>query len=433
LKTVISFLLCFLIILVTVQLFQTYGKSEGNTLTSIELLGKNLFFDTNLSTPSGQSCAACHDAEVGFSGGDVDINAHGAVYEGAVNNRFGNRHPPTAAYTGESPILYYNETRFLWIGGMFFDGRATGWTLGDPLAEQAKAPFLNPLEQNNPSSNDVVQKVIVSDYADLFEEVWGSKALDDAETAYEKIVRSIAAYERSDEVSPFSSKYDSYLAGETELTEFEALGLNLFQGKAGCEKCHMSEPEASGEPPLFTDFSYRNIGIPKNVENPFYEMPNQWNPDGKDFIDYGLGGFLKNMSYPSETYEFQLGAHKVPTLRNVDLRPNIEFIKSYGHNGFFKSLEEIVNFYNTRDVKDWPEPEVPVNVDTMLMGNLGLTSNEEAAVVAFLKTLNDGYIPDSQNSFYPIVLGIVFVGAVMGTIAFIAFKKYKMRSSLDAS
>ncbi len=158
LKSGFFFLFCFLIFVIAVQLFVTNAKTDENNLTPIELLGKNLFFDTNLSTPLGQSCAACHDPETGFSGGNSDINAHGSVYEGAFENRFSNRHPPTAAYAGESPVLYYNETQFLWIGGMFFDGRATGWTLGDPLSEQAEAPFLNPLEQNNPSSEAVVQK-----------------------------------------------------------------------------------------------------------------------------------------------------------------------------------------------------------------------------------------------------------------------------------
>ncbi len=152
-------------------------------------------------------------------------------------------------------------------------------------------------------------------------------------------------------------------------------------------------------------------------------MPQQWNPDGEDFIDYGLGGFLKNISYPSEVYNHQLGAHKTPTLRNVDLRPNSDFIKSYGHNGFFKSLEEIVNFYNTRDVNDWPKPEVSLNVDTMSMGDLRLSSNEETALVAFLKTLSDGYTPYSNGSFYSIILIVLFVGLIVGIIVFSVFKK----------
>ena len=87
------------------------------------------------------------------------------------------------------------------------------------------------------------------------------------------------------------------------------------------------------------------------------------------------------------------GKHKVPSLRNVDLRPYPGFVKAYGHNGYFKSLEDIVHFYNTRDVQNWPPPEVAVNVNTAELGNLGLTPAEEADVVAFLKTLSDGYMP----------------------------------------
>jgi cytochrome c peroxidase len=433
LNKVVPLLLCFVLVIVAFQLFIVHETPAEKNLMPLELLGKQFFFDTNLSTPIGQSCAACHDPEVGFGGPDSDINAHGAVYEGAVDTRFGNRHPPTAAYGGDSPVLYYNETSGLWIGGMFFDGHATGWTLGDPLAEQAQAPFLNPLEMNNPNPEDVVKKVTLSNYADLFEEVWGDGSLNDVEDAYDKIAISIAAYERSSEVSPFTSKYDAYLAGKTELTEMEALGLELYEGKAACDSCHISQPGPSGEPPLFTDFTYRNLGIPKNPENPFYSMPSEWNPDGEDFIDYGLGGFLKNASYPPEVYEPQLGNHKVPTLRNVDLRPNPQFVKSYGHNGFFKSLEDIVHFYNTRDVEDWPEPEVPVNVDVMFLGNLELTSDEEAAVVAFLKTLNDGYTTESSASIVPVVLIGILVVILACLIAFVVWKRYKSAQSAGAS
>ena len=113
-------------------------------------MGKALFFDTNLSTPPGQSCAACHAPEVGFTGPDSVINAHGAVYPRRGARPVSAIASPDAAYGGDSPFLYYDETEGLWIGGMFWDGRATGWTLGDPLAEQAQGPFLNPLEQNMP-------------------------------------------------------------------------------------------------------------------------------------------------------------------------------------------------------------------------------------------------------------------------------------------
>jgi len=374
----------------------TTGPAVAQDLTPIELLGRHLLFDQNLSTPIGQSCAACHAPEVGFTGPDSGINAHGAVYPGAVPTRFGNRKPPTAAYGGDSPVLYYDGVEEVWVGGMFWDGRATGWTLGDPLAEQAQGPFLNPLEQNNPNARLVCFRVAQSDYADLFEEVWGLGSLDwikDVAGTYERIARSIAAYERSPEVNPFTSKYDYYLAGVVELTEEEAWGLELFEGKAMCSACHISQPGPNDDPPLFSDFTYDNLGVPRNLENPFYRMPRKWNPDGSAWVDYGLGGFLKSAGYLPEVYEPELGKQKVPTLRNVDLRPYEGFVKAYAHNGYFKSLEEIVHFYNTRDVEEWPAPEVSENVNTEELGNLGLTPEEEAAIVAFMKTLSDGFVP----------------------------------------
>jgi cytochrome c peroxidase len=121
-------------------------------------------------------------------------------------------------------------------------------------------------------------------------------------------------------------------------------------------------------------------------------MPPVWNPDGADFVDLGLGGFLMSAGYPPEVYEPEFGKQKVPTLRNVDLRPSPDFVKAYTHNGVFKSLEDVVHFYNTRDVLEWPPPEVPENVNSDELGDLGLTPEEEAAVVAFLKTLSDGFV-----------------------------------------
>jgi cytochrome c peroxidase len=354
-----------------------FASSEP-ALTPQQELGKSLFFDTNLSTPPGQSCAACHGPDVGWTGPDETINAGGAVYEGAVAGRFGNRKPPAAAYAGNSPILHLDGTS--WVGGMFWDGRATGERLGDPLAEQAQGPFLNPLEQNNASAQVVIDKVLASSYSDLFLEV-----CPDSATYYQCIGRSIAAYERSTEVSKFTSKYDYWLIGKARLTGQEQWGLELFNDKAKCANCHVA--------PLFTDFTYDNLGVPRNPMNPFYNEPD-WNPLGEDWLDPGLGGFLKSVSNDPDVYEPQWGKFKVPTLRNVDLRPSKKFIKAYGHNGYFKSLEEIVHFYNTRDVPGagWPAPEVEANINTTELGNLGLNHGEELAIVAFLKTLSDGYI-----------------------------------------
>ncbi|MEJ2696733.1 MAG: cytochrome c peroxidase [Candidatus Sulfobium sp.] len=398
------------------------GVGTANALTPEEQLGKSIFFDENLSINQNQACAACHGPEAGFTGPLSDTNAHGAVYEGSIAGRFGNRKPPSAAYATLSPILYMDK-RGLWTGGNFWDGRATGEKLGNPAADQAQAPFLNPAEQALPDSACVVYRVcnpvVPADYPVSFEEIWGAGACDiswpadvdeacategstvalssedraKSDMAYDDIALSIAIYEDSPEINSFSSKFDI-----GRLTKEERKGFSLFQGKGKCKLCHLS----NGRDPLFTDFTYDNLGVPKNPENPVYNVD-------PDFVDYGLGGFLRDAGYPEEVYEGEMGKVKVPTLRNVDLRPSVDFVKAYGHNGYFKSLKGIVHFYNTRDVLPecpgeyteaealaadcWPPPEVSENVNRDELGNLGLTDEEENSIVTFLKALSDGYIP----------------------------------------
>ncbi|KPL21654.1 MAG: cytochrome C [Phycisphaerae bacterium SM1_79] len=380
------------------------GATIPEELTPMELLGKFLFFD-NISSPDSMSCATCHAPSVGWTGPIPGINKHGAVYRGAVPHRFGNRKPPSAGYATLSPILYYDEEEGLFVGGNFWDGRATGERLGNPAADQALGPFLNPVEQNNPDKRAVLEQIAASRYARLWEEVFGPgepilETEADIERNYDRIGLAIAAYENSHEVNQFSSKYDYYLAGLAELSDEEVWGLKLFNGKAMCSACHISEPGPDGEPPLFTDFTYDNLGVPKNPENPFYGMDDVLledgtpiNPEGADWIDPGLGGFLQTRPEWQHLAADNMGKHKVPTLRNVDKRPGKKFPKAYMHNGVFKSLEEVVHFYNTRDVEDWPPPEVPENVNRDELGDLGLTPEEEAAIVAFMKTLSDGYVP----------------------------------------
>lgn len=348
-------------------------------LSQQEQLGKGLFFDSSLSTPPGQSCAACHAPEVGFTGPDSDINEATAVYPGAVHTRFGNRKPPTSAYASYSPALYYDEDEDMYVGGQFWDGRA------DSLVEQAKGPFLNPLEQNNPNPRSVILKVRKSPYASLFPEVYGPDSLDwvkDVMGTYDRIAQAIAAYEASAESNQFTSKFDYYVAGMVDLTGEEMLGLELFNGEGMCAACHLSTPGPYAEKALLTDYTYDNLGIPKNPNNPFYMMTH-WNPLGADWVDLGLG-FTTDR-------DADKGKFKVPTLRNVDKRPYDGFVKAYGHNGYFESLKEIVHFYNTRDVEEWPAPEYAQNINTDELGNLGLTDAEEDAIVAFMKTLSDGY------------------------------------------
>ena len=335
-------------------------------LTPMEQLGKFLYFDTNLSTPSGQSCASCHLPEAGFADPDQGL----PVSEGIIPTRFGNRNAPGAAYAAFSPLFGWNEAEGLYMGGQFWDGRAAD------LTEQAKGPFLNPLEMNMPNKKSVVKTVSKSDYANLFLDVYGPGAFDDVELAYHNIAAAIAAFESSSEVNPFSSKYDLYLAGEVELTPQEQFGLEVYEGKAMCNLCHPSE----GAGALFTDYSYDNLGVPRNPNNPFYGLPPHFNPDGENFVDLGLGGFLND---PAE-----MGKVKVPTLRNIALTA------PYMHNGFFGNLRDVVRFYSTRDVDPtWPPPEYADNVNVDELGNLGLTDEEIDAVVAFMMTLTDGYQP----------------------------------------
>lgn len=392
-----GFTLCFISIslLIIGGAIQQVIAQEDNTLSTNEALGRALFFDENLSIERNQSCATCHAPEVGFTGPDSEVNATTVVYPGSIHTRFGNRKPPTAAYAGFSPVLYYDETDEVWEGGMFWDGRASGDILGDPLAEQAQGPFLAGPEQALLDPQHLCIRVTEGDYTNLFTEVWGDDFLNcdtNVDAVYVAIAEAIAAYERSSEVSPFSSKYDYYLAGEAELTELELRGLELFNGDALCSECHLNDADDADLPPLFTDFTYDNLGVPANPNNPFY-ADLAANPAGEDWVDLGLGEFLQKSDYPADVYLMEMGKYKVPTLRNVDLRPSEDFVKAYMHNGVFTTLEEVVNFYNTRDTGDWAAPEVPVNVNMSELGNLGLTPEDEAAIVAFLKTLSDGYQP----------------------------------------
>jgi len=341
------------------------------------VLGKLLFFDTNLSKPAGQSCASCHDPETGFADPHADL----PVSRGAIPSRVGNRNTPTAAYAAYSPKMYYDSEIPLWFGGLFMDGRATS------LEHQAGQPLLNPVEMNNPDKASVVATVKASAYANLFERAFGKGIFEDPEVAFDKISEAIAAYERSPEVLRFSSKFDAVSKGQAQFTEAEARGLELFkdEDKSKCAICHSIEPLDDGTPPLFTDFGYDSVGTPRNPENPFYQMPPQFNPRGADWVDLGFGATLGDPQYN--------GKFKTPTLRNIARTA------PYMHNGVFKTLREVVDFYNTRDVKTtWAPPEVPQTINKAEMGDLKLTEAEVDDLVAFLMTLTDGYVPETQST-----------------------------------
>jgi cytochrome c peroxidase len=410
-KSTISSIMALSILVILISL------PEAAQLNIKETFGKKLYFDRSLSSPSNQSCAVCHEERSGFSGPVPGINKAGAVYPGAVHTRFGNRRPPTASYAGNSPTLeyVYDDDEGLFEGGMFWDGRATGWITGDPIADQAMGPFLNPVEQNLSSQEEACAIVAKSKYAYLYEKAFGipldCAAYDDDGhlLAYKNFAIAIAEFERSTEVSPYDSKFDYVMKDMAEFTDEEAWGWELFNGKGKCSACHPA--------PDFTDFTYDNLGVPKNPENPFYKMDKVLvggepiNPEGIDWIDPGLGGFLETLPEnwfnergldKMEIVEENWGKHKVPTLRNVDKRPGPGYAKSYMHNGSLKSLEEVVEFYNKRDAMIYAgmvEPEVWDNINEDELGNLELTDEEEAAIVAFMKTLSDGYTLKAKRPF----------------------------------
>lgn len=384
------------------------GVASGATDPMVDL-GRLIFFDTSLSEPPGQACARCHDPAAGWTGDTSAINAGPAVYPGAVHGRTGNRKPPSSAYATQSPPFHFDAKEGHFVGGSFWDGRATGWLLGNPVADQAQMPFLNAVEQNNPSAEALVAKVCKGAYGDLFRRTYGTGICRNTGDAYNAIAQALVAFQGSPEVNAFTSKYDHYLkdAAKYPLSEIELRGLSLFEDRGKCAGCHPSRPAADGSPPLFTDFTYDNLGIPKNPQNPWYRMPKKFNPAAAGWIDTGLAGFVSGVPRFADHAADSRGKHKVPTLRNVDKRPEPGFVKAYGHNGYFKSLGEIVHFYNTRDVLPacahnrgakpsrncWPVPEVADNLNKDELGNLGLSNDEEEAIVAFMKTLSDGWSP----------------------------------------
>jgi cytochrome c peroxidase len=240
-----------------------------------------------------------------------------------------------------------------------------------------------------------------------------------AAATFDQMAQSIASYEASAEVTAFTSKFDVVLAGKAQFTPQEQAGYALFRGKAQCNNCHRDG--GPGEDPLFTDFTASNIGTPANPQLPYYaeQRPDERgyaaNPAGSAYVDPGVAGFLTTdhlLSQPSQvdarwvplTPENR-GRVQVPTLRNVDKRPYPSFVNAYGHNGYFKSLKSIVHFYNTRDVLPrcgpndpgqgttcWPAPESTENMNTKFVGRLGLSGEEEDALVSFMQTLNDGFM-----------------------------------------
>jgi len=431
----------------------------------VQLLGKLFIYDKTLSPFGNIACATCHSSRAGFTGGTTIFNATTVAQPGGVpilnatapgpNVRYGPRKPQSYAYAAFAPILHYNTAVADFYGGNFWDMRATGIRLANPAAEQAQGPPVNPVEIGNPDTACVVWKVSKGGYASLVQLVAGAQSFainwpsnvatvcatpgpppasdpfpvhlsaqdrGTSNATYDHLTLAVASYESSAEVSPFSSKFDAWLAGNATLSSSEQHGYDLFNSTAKCNQCHLSGNAINSiglapadVAPLFTDFTSANTGVPRNLAIPYYceSKPDQYgytpNPLGFTFFDLGVGAMLSGPNNPNPLQWKHLaplynGKFQVPTLRNVDTRPRANFIKAYMHNGYLKSLAEVVHFYNTSQalprcdqgspgekVSCWPLPETPANVST-LIGNLGLSAQDESDIVAFLQTLSDHFV-----------------------------------------
>lgn len=421
----------------------------------IRTLGNLLLFDKNLSVNQNEACSFCHTPETGFTGPIQSLNLSTVSYPGSVRTRFSNRKPQSYMYATFAPVLHFNTLQGDFVGGNFWDMRASGYRLQNPSAEQAQGPPTNPVEMGLPDSACLAYRLSKAPYRKLFENVWGADSFDiqwpkdvqsvcatpgpptdsdlypvhlsvadrqRADRVYDDFGLSVSAYEASPEVSPFTSKYDFVQAGKVKFTPQEEIGYVLFRSKARCNECHRDG--GPGEEPLFTDFTASNLGVPRNSSVQFYfedksdEHGYSPNTAGTNYVDTGVGSFLRKLKSLSgqlnpDSRWIELAPKfdakfQVPTLRNVDMRPTPDFVKAYMHNGYFKSLKEVVHFYNTRDVlptckagdprekvKCWPPPEDPININKRQLGDLKLTDQEEDDIVSFLKTLTDDYkLPD---------------------------------------
>jgi cytochrome c peroxidase len=357
-------------------------------LSPVAALGKKIFFDPSLSASGLQSCATCHDPDHAHAGADglaVPLGGPGMDVPGF-------RNAPTLNYLSFNTPFFF-DAEGTPTGGFNLDGRA------DSFMAQARRPFVAPHEMANGTPANVVTRLRSTSYVSEFMQVFGSDIFDNGDSAFDRAVFALQQYEQeAPEFRPFDSKYDWFLAGKIRLTDQEMHGLALFNDpqKGNCAACHSSARLPDGTPPLFTDFTYDNLGVPRNPDIPANADP--------DYFDLGLCG-------PDRTdlagRSGLCGAFRVPTLRNVAVTA------PYFHNGRFNTLREVVSFYVRRDTnpEEWyPNagadkfndlpPQYRANVNTTeapynrLPGAApALDSDEIDDVVAFLNTLTDGYRP----------------------------------------
>ena len=357
-------------------------------------LGEKIFADASLSASGAMSCATCHDPKHAHAqSNDLSVQLGGPNLDVP-----GFRAVPSLQYISFMPSFSFASDGTP-TGGFDRDGRA------NDLMVQALRPLFAAHEMANATPADLVARVAATPYANEFRQVFGDRIFDDEQATTLAVTFALMQYQRFDpDFQPFDSKYDRFLAGRLRLAPAELRGLALFTraDKGNCAGCHPSGRGPGGAPPMFTDFTYDNLGVPRNAGIPA-------NADSA-YIDMGLCG-------PERTdlaNRLDLcGAFKVPTLRNVATR------KVFFHNGQFKTLRDALRFYVRRDTN--PDEFYPLDahgapqkfndLSVELQGNVNasevpydrhpgeaprLTEAELADLEAFLGTLTDGYTVSAQ-------------------------------------
>lgn len=396
-------------------------------LSAVARLGKALFFDPMLSGSGRQSCASCHSPAFGYNPPNALIVQPG----GAHLQQAGFRPPPSLAYLYRQPPFSIGpdvgdvdvpvdlnavaavaaavrsqrraskaagvtprQAPMVGQGGLFWDGRA------DSLQRQAILPMLSPVEMANTSVAAVATKLARSRYRPSFVQLFGDGVVDDPAQLVDEAMFAIGRFEIEDpSFHLFTSKYDAWLQGRARLTPAEQRGLTLFNDphKGNCAACHLSRPTRDGLPPLFTDAQYEALGVPRNTALAANRDP--------QFYDMGLcGPFRRDLAKQTQ----YCGMFLTPTLRNVDRR------RVFFHNGVYRTLKQVLDFYNLRAVapqKIYPrgangapaiDNDLPAayhaNIDTAdapFDRHVGesppLSDRDVDDIIAFLHTLDDGY------------------------------------------
>ena len=370
----------------------TAGRSDAAVTTERPLsaqaaLGERIFADPSLSASGRLSCASCHDA----ASGHAAPNALAVQMGGAALDQPGVRSSPSLDYLAFNRTFRF-EADGTPVGGFFWDGRAAS------LQDQAAHPILGAIEMANASKADVVTRLARADYAAQFRVVFGADILERPDDAFDRLTLALQAYQlEAAEFRAFTSKYDEFLRGNVALSDAELRGLALFNdpGKGNCQACHPSARAADGSLPLFTDFTYDNLGVPRNPA-----LARNADPA---YFDLGLCA-RADLADRGDL----CGLFKVPSLRNVARR------QAYFHNGRFSTLKEVVTFYVQRDTNPerWYPADAngePIRFDDLPPGYRANVNTSEAPydrrrgdvpalsdaevddVVAFLRTLSDGF------------------------------------------